>query len=60
MGGSAEERRHSIAPVLEVVDRVHNPTFDLLGDQSEDEAGEEGKEEDEGEQKGQWWGAHCE
>ncbi|CAM4407498.1 unnamed protein product [Leuciscus chuanchicus] len=60
MGGSAEERRHSIAPVLEVVDRVHNPTFDLLGDQSEDEGGEEGKEEEEGEQKGQWWGAHCE
>ncbi|XP_056088586.1 potassium channel subfamily T member 2 isoform X4 [Rhinichthys klamathensis goyatoka] len=60
MGGSAEERRHSIAPVLEVVDRVHNPTFDLLGDQSEDEGGEEGKEEEGGEQKGQWWGAHCE
>ncbi|XP_067228241.1 potassium channel subfamily T member 2 [Chanodichthys erythropterus] len=46
MGGSAEERRHSIAPVLEVVDRVHSPTFDLLGDQSEDEGGEEGKEEE--------------
>ncbi|XP_022608186.1 potassium channel subfamily T member 2-like isoform X2 [Seriola dumerili] len=41
MGDSAEERRHSIAPVLELVDGVNNPTFDLLGDQSEDEAGEE-------------------
>uniref|UniRef100_A0A671YWG0 Potassium sodium-activated channel subfamily T member 2b n=1 Tax=Sparus aurata TaxID=8175 RepID=A0A671YWG0_SPAAU len=37
MGESAEERRHSIAPVLELVDGVNNPTFDLLGDQSEDE-----------------------
>uniref|UniRef100_A0A8C7XCU3 Potassium sodium-activated channel subfamily T member 2b n=1 Tax=Oryzias sinensis TaxID=183150 RepID=A0A8C7XCU3_9TELE len=37
MGDSAEERRHSIAPVLELVDGVNNPTFDLLGDQSEDE-----------------------
>uniref|UniRef100_H3BXI5 Potassium sodium-activated channel subfamily T member 2b n=1 Tax=Tetraodon nigroviridis TaxID=99883 RepID=H3BXI5_TETNG len=37
MGDSAEERRHSIAPVLELVDSVNNPTFDLLGDQSEDE-----------------------
>ncbi|XP_016414294.1 potassium channel subfamily T member 2-like [Sinocyclocheilus rhinocerous] len=60
MSGSEEERRHSIAPVLEVVDGVHSPTFDLLGDQSEDEGGEEGKEEEGGEQKGQWWGAHCE
>ncbi|KAL1278660.1 hypothetical protein QQF64_025333, partial [Cirrhinus molitorella] len=59
MSGSAEERRHSIAPVLEVVDGVHSPTFDLLADQSEDEGGEEGKEEEGGEQKGQWWGAHC-
>ncbi|KAI4871937.1 hypothetical protein NFI96_016929 [Prochilodus magdalenae] len=61
-GDSAEERRHSIAPVLELVDGV-SPTFDLLGDQSEDEGGEEGKEEEEeggGEQKGQWWGAQCE
>uniref|UniRef100_A0A3Q0SQL1 Potassium sodium-activated channel subfamily T member 2b n=1 Tax=Amphilophus citrinellus TaxID=61819 RepID=A0A3Q0SQL1_AMPCI len=41
MGDSAEERRHSIAPVLELVDGVNNPTFDLLGDQSEDEGGEE-------------------
>ncbi|RXN03936.1 potassium channel subfamily T member 2-like protein [Labeo rohita] len=60
MSSSGEERRHSIAPVLEVVDGVHSPTFDLLGDQSEDEGGEEGKEEEGGEQKGQWWGAHCE
>ncbi|KAI2666002.1 Potassium channel subfamily T member 2 [Labeo rohita] len=59
MSSSGEERRHSIAPVLEVVDGVHSPTFDLLGDQSEDEGGEEGKEEEGGEQKGQWWGAHC-
>ncbi|XP_041812295.1 potassium channel subfamily T member 2 isoform X2 [Chelmon rostratus] len=41
IGDSAEERRHSIAPVLELVDGVNNPTFDLLGDQSEDEGGEE-------------------
>uniref|UniRef100_A0A8C9ZUT2 Potassium sodium-activated channel subfamily T member 2b n=1 Tax=Sander lucioperca TaxID=283035 RepID=A0A8C9ZUT2_SANLU len=41
MGESAEERRHSIAPVLELVDGVNNPAFDLLGDQSEDEGGEE-------------------
>uniref|UniRef100_H3CYM4 Potassium sodium-activated channel subfamily T member 2b n=1 Tax=Tetraodon nigroviridis TaxID=99883 RepID=H3CYM4_TETNG len=41
MGDSAEERRHSIAPVLELVDSVNNPTFDLLGDQSEDEGGDE-------------------
>uniref|UniRef100_A0A8C5ETX8 Potassium channel subfamily T member 2-like n=1 Tax=Gouania willdenowi TaxID=441366 RepID=A0A8C5ETX8_GOUWI len=47
MGDSAEERRHSIAPVLELVDGVNNPTFDLLGDQSEDEGGEEGKEDSE-------------
>uniref|UniRef100_A0A3Q3B224 Potassium channel subfamily T member 2-like n=1 Tax=Kryptolebias marmoratus TaxID=37003 RepID=A0A3Q3B224_KRYMA len=36
-----DERRHSIAPVLELVDGVNNPTFDLLGEQSEDEGGEE-------------------
>uniref|UniRef100_A0A672ZC71 RCK N-terminal domain-containing protein n=1 Tax=Sphaeramia orbicularis TaxID=375764 RepID=A0A672ZC71_9TELE len=47
MGESAEERRHSIAPVLELVDGVNNPTFDLLGDQSEDEGGGRG-------QGGQW------
>uniref|UniRef100_A0A3Q3GEW5 Potassium channel subfamily T member 2-like n=1 Tax=Labrus bergylta TaxID=56723 RepID=A0A3Q3GEW5_9LABR len=41
MGETAEERRHSIAPVLELVDGVNNPAFDLLGDQSEDEGGEE-------------------
>uniref|UniRef100_A0A8C1TJQ2 RCK N-terminal domain-containing protein n=1 Tax=Cyprinus carpio TaxID=7962 RepID=A0A8C1TJQ2_CYPCA len=46
MSGSGEERRHSIAPVLEVVDGVPGATFDLLGDQSEDEGGEEGKEEE--------------
>uniref|UniRef100_A0A671YXG6 Potassium sodium-activated channel subfamily T member 2b n=1 Tax=Sparus aurata TaxID=8175 RepID=A0A671YXG6_SPAAU len=40
-GLGTEERRHSIAPVLELVDGVNNPTFDLLGDQSEDEVGEE-------------------
>lgn len=60
MSGSGEESRHSIAPVLEVVDGVPGATFDLLGDQSEDEGGEEGKEEEGEEQKGQWWGAHCE
>uniref|UniRef100_A0A3P8SA02 Potassium sodium-activated channel subfamily T member 2b n=1 Tax=Amphiprion percula TaxID=161767 RepID=A0A3P8SA02_AMPPE len=37
MGESAEERRHSIAPVLELVDGVNNPTFDLLGDHDKDE-----------------------
>uniref|UniRef100_A0AAY5EN67 RCK N-terminal domain-containing protein n=1 Tax=Electrophorus electricus TaxID=8005 RepID=A0AAY5EN67_ELEEL len=37
-GDPAEERRHSIAPVLELVDGVHGTTFDLLGDQSEDES----------------------
>ncbi|KAG9279041.1 potassium channel subfamily T member 2-like [Astyanax mexicanus] len=61
-GDSAEERRHSIAPVLELVDGAI-PTFDLLGDQSEDEGADEGKEEQEeggDEQKGQWWGAQCE
>uniref|UniRef100_A0A8C1YQW0 RCK N-terminal domain-containing protein n=1 Tax=Cyprinus carpio TaxID=7962 RepID=A0A8C1YQW0_CYPCA len=52
MSGSGEERRHSIAPVLEVVDGVPGATFDLLGDQSEDEGGEEGKEEEGEEQKG--------
>uniref|UniRef100_M4AFE2 Potassium channel subfamily T member 2-like n=1 Tax=Xiphophorus maculatus TaxID=8083 RepID=M4AFE2_XIPMA len=41
MGDSGDERRHSIAPVLELVDGVNNPTFDLLGEQSEDEGGEE-------------------
>uniref|UniRef100_A0A8C6TRC5 RCK N-terminal domain-containing protein n=1 Tax=Neogobius melanostomus TaxID=47308 RepID=A0A8C6TRC5_9GOBI len=45
MGESAEERRHSIAPVLELVDGVSNPAFDLLGDQSEDEAESESKED---------------
>uniref|UniRef100_A0A8C3T7P4 Calcium-activated potassium channel BK alpha subunit domain-containing protein n=1 Tax=Chelydra serpentina TaxID=8475 RepID=A0A8C3T7P4_CHESE len=29
--------RHSIAPVLEMVDAIPSPTFDLLSDQSEDE-----------------------
>ncbi|XP_076122568.1 potassium channel subfamily T member 2 isoform X2 [Alosa pseudoharengus] len=52
MGESAEERRHSIAPVLELVDGVGSATFDLLGDQSEDEGGEEGKEEGDRDQKG--------
>lgn len=59
MGESAEERRHSIAPVLELVDGV-NPTFDLLGDQSEDEGGEEGKEDSDKDESAHWWGRHCE
>lgn len=60
MGDSAEERRHSIAPVLELVDGVNNPTFDLLGDQSEDEGGEEGKEDSDRDERTHWWGGHCE
>lgn len=60
VGDSAEERRHSIAPVLELVDGVSSPTFDLLGDQSEDEGGEEGKEGDDRDESGQWWGQHSE
>uniref|UniRef100_A0A3Q2C678 Potassium channel subfamily T member 2-like n=1 Tax=Cyprinodon variegatus TaxID=28743 RepID=A0A3Q2C678_CYPVA len=40
-GRGTDDRRHSIAPVLELVDGVNNPTFDLLGEQSEDEVGEE-------------------
>lgn len=60
MGDSAEERRHSIAPVLELVDGVNNPTFDLLGDQSEDEGGEEGKEDSDRDESSQWWGQHSE
>ena len=59
MGESTEERRHSIAPVLELVDGV-NPTFDLLGDQSEDEGGEEGKEDSDKDESAHWWGRHCE
>uniref|UniRef100_A0A4W5RQ24 Potassium sodium-activated channel subfamily T member 2b n=1 Tax=Hucho hucho TaxID=62062 RepID=A0A4W5RQ24_9TELE len=51
---SAEERRHSIAPVLELVDGVNSATFDPLGDQSEDEGGDEGKEEGDGDENGQW------
>lgn len=60
MGDSAEERRHSIAPVLELVDGVSNPTFDLLGDQSEDEAGDESKEDSERNDSPHWWARHCE
>ncbi|KAF0032806.1 hypothetical protein F2P81_015096 [Scophthalmus maximus] len=60
IGASAEERRHSIAPVLELVDGVNNPTFDLLGDQSEDEGGEEGKEDSDRDESAHWWGRHCE
>ncbi|XP_064416974.1 potassium channel subfamily T member 2 isoform X2 [Latimeria chalumnae] len=41
---STKERRHSIAPVLEVVDTVPSPTFDLLSDQSEDEANQSDEE----------------
>uniref|UniRef100_A0A8D2ZJS7 Potassium sodium-activated channel subfamily T member 2b n=1 Tax=Scophthalmus maximus TaxID=52904 RepID=A0A8D2ZJS7_SCOMX len=55
IGASAEERRHSIAPVLELVDGVNNPTFDLLGDQSEDEGGEEGKEDSDRDESAHWW-----
>ncbi|KAK1153820.1 potassium channel subfamily T member 2-like [Acipenser oxyrinchus oxyrinchus] len=40
----ARERRHSIAPVLELMDSVPSPSFDLLSDPSEDEAGPEGRE----------------
>ncbi|XP_031690724.1 potassium channel subfamily T member 2 [Oncorhynchus kisutch] len=57
---SAEERRHSIAPVLELVDGVNSATFDLLGDQSEDEGGDEGKDEGDGDDNGQCWGGRCE
>ncbi|XP_078506411.1 potassium channel subfamily T member 2-like, partial [Lissotriton helveticus] len=41
---SGRERRHSIAPVLEVVDALPNSTFDLLSDQSEDEANQSDEE----------------
>ncbi|XP_056144407.1 potassium channel subfamily T member 2 [Lampris incognitus] len=57
---SAEERRHSIAPVLELVDGVNNPTFDLLGDQSEDEGAEEDKEDSDQDERAHWWGGQCE
>lgn len=60
MGDSVEERRHSIAPVLELVDGVNNPTFDLLGDQSEDEGGDEAKEESDTDESAHWWGRHSE
>ncbi|XP_029109824.1 potassium channel subfamily T member 2 isoform X2 [Scleropages formosus] len=40
---STQQRRHSIAPVLDLGE-VNGPTFDLLGDQSDDEAGEDGEE----------------
>ncbi|XP_043938225.1 potassium channel subfamily T member 1-like [Protopterus annectens] len=40
----SKERRHSIAPVLEVVDSLPNPTYDLLSDQSEDEANQSDEE----------------
>uniref|UniRef100_A0A3Q3E270 Potassium sodium-activated channel subfamily T member 2b n=1 Tax=Hippocampus comes TaxID=109280 RepID=A0A3Q3E270_HIPCM len=46
------ERRHSIAPVLELVDGVSSPTFDLLGDQSEDEGGEESKDDSDKDESG--------
>uniref|UniRef100_A0A7N8YJA1 Potassium channel subfamily T member 2-like n=1 Tax=Mastacembelus armatus TaxID=205130 RepID=A0A7N8YJA1_9TELE len=51
-GSRTEERRNSIAPVLELVDGVNNPTFDLLGDQSEDEGGDEGKEDSDRDESG--------
>ncbi|XP_030193686.1 potassium channel subfamily T member 2 isoform X2 [Gadus morhua] len=61
MGDAAEERRHSIAPVLELVDGVDQPTFDLLGDQSEDEGeGEDKEDSDRDEERANWWGGHCE
>lgn len=60
MGDSADERRHSIAPVLELVDGVNNPTFDLLGEQSEDEGGDEGKDDSDKDENAHWWGRHCE
>lgn len=60
LGDSAEERRHSIAPVLELVDGVNNPTFDLLGDQSEDEGGDEVKEDSDKDDSAHWWGRHGE
>ncbi|XP_023205041.1 potassium channel subfamily T member 2-like [Xiphophorus maculatus] len=60
MGDSGDERRHSIAPVLELVDGVNNPTFDLLGEQSEDEGGEEGKGDGDKDESAHWWGRHCE
>ncbi|XP_066566287.1 potassium channel subfamily T member 2-like [Amia ocellicauda] len=42
----SRERRHSIAPVLELMDGVPPPSFDLLSDQSEDEGGAEEDDED--------------
>ena len=61
MGDAAEERRHSIAPVLELVDGVDQPTFDLLGNQSEDEGeGEDKEDSDRDEERANWWGGHCE
>lgn len=60
MGESADERRHSIAPVLELVDGVNNPTFDLLGEQSEDEGGDESKDDSDKEENAHWWGRLCE
>uniref|UniRef100_A0A8C6PDK6 Potassium sodium-activated channel subfamily T member 2b n=1 Tax=Nothobranchius furzeri TaxID=105023 RepID=A0A8C6PDK6_NOTFU len=59
-GDSADERRHSIAPVLELVDGVNNPTFDLLGEQSEDEGGDESKDDSDKDESSHWWGRHCE
>uniref|UniRef100_A0A3B5LU61 Uncharacterized protein n=1 Tax=Xiphophorus couchianus TaxID=32473 RepID=A0A3B5LU61_9TELE len=53
--GSGDERRHSIAPVLELVDGVNNSTFDLLGEQSEDEGGEEGKDDGDKDESAHWW-----
>ena len=57
---SVKERRHSIAPVLELVDGVNSATFDLLGDQSEDEGGEEGEEGGDSGDTDHWWGGHTE
>ncbi|XP_072299953.1 potassium channel subfamily T member 2 [Eucyclogobius newberryi] len=60
MGESVEERRHSIAPVLELVDGVSHSTFDLLGDQSEDEGESESKDDSDREESAHWWTRHCE
>ncbi|KAG2471341.1 KCNT1 protein, partial [Polypterus senegalus] len=49
-----KERRHSIAPVLELMDSVPTPSFDLLSDQSEDEAGPEDDDQQDGAATNEW------
>ncbi|KPP72575.1 potassium channel subfamily T member 2-like [Scleropages formosus] len=56
---STQQRRHSIAPVLDLGE-VNGPTFDLLGDQSDDEAGEDGEEGGSAGHSSPYWGGHCE